>query len=107
IFNFEICRLEIFRNALSELIISKLLDHLRFIPVNSNFVKTNEGNYSYFPKTYTRSRAEQKWRYINYGKVLDFSVIELRRALIAQFQFNGHLIYLLEAERRLVPSDSG
>lgn len=107
VFDFEICRLKIFRDALLALVIDKQIDQVSFIVVNGQFVDTNEGSYSYFPKTYTSSRSERKWRYISYSKGTDFPKFILRRALIARIQFNRNSIYLLEVERRLVTSESG
>ncbi|MDC5821888.1 hypothetical protein OPW19_18930 [Vibrio europaeus] len=104
IFNYPICRLSIFRRVIEHLARKKCVKSTKFIPVNANLGNI-EGDYSFFPDTFTTSGRKRKWRYIGYVKGSESTNNRLRKALVAEILTEDTYLYIIEIERRVAPCE--
>ncbi|WP_139291915.1 hypothetical protein [Moritella viscosa] len=108
-FDSPICRLALFQQLVESIRTKIRVNDIEFVQVFSGLGKS-EGIYSFLPITYTSSGRVSKWQYINYfkGSVLERDRYHHRRALIAKISLsNGSEVYLIDIERRMIPTLEG
>ena len=110
IFKTRICRLKLFLEVIEKISLSPTIISLEFLQLFQNAGDSNV-RYSRFPTQYLKSGRPTTWQYINYfkGSLTDsLQRFQYRKALVVKLELaNGNSVYLIEAERRIIPVYEG